>query len=59
MKTFTQTQMFSYFVQERLIRQEDDIFDRKVLESLTKRKERDSKNYLSLQKIDSVRCIGK
>lgn len=48
MSILVETQLFAYFVQERIIRQEDDLFDRKVNESLTRQKERDK----SLQKKD-------
>lgn len=41
MEKFTRSQLFSWFIQDRLIRQEDDIFDQKVNSALGREIERD------------------
>ena len=38
-------QMFSFFLQERLTSQEDDVFDRRVSKALNLQKRKDGKGY--------------
>jgi hypothetical protein len=40
---FAEGQIFSYFLQERLLSQEDDVFDRRVQSYLNLQKKRDCK----------------
>lgn len=52
---FIQTQIFSYFLQQRLLNQEDDIFDKRVSKSLALQKQRDG---ITLTFIESNFCSG-